>query len=274
MESILKNLGTRLYKIRGFEKLREDIREEMDLIRSRLDIPDALFEEFQDARSSAAYRSVFELQSPLVSVCVATYNRANLLLERCVRSILAQDYANLELIVIGDCCTDETAEMISQVRDERLKFVNLPQRGIYPEDKNLRWMVAGTTPGNYGLKLARGDFITHLDDDDEYRQDRLSKLLKLIQETQADVVWHPFNYETPEGKWKTNPAEKFRFTQVTTSSVLYHNWFKRIPVDLGAYRYREPADWNRYRKFRYLGAKMIRHPEPLMMHYKERNQKK
>lgn len=273
MERILKSLGTQLYKARGLDKLHEEIREEMDLLRSRMDISNTLFEEFQDERSTDAYQAVFDLEAPLVSVCVPTYNRSDLLLERCVRSILAQDYTNFELIVIGDGCTDDTTQRIGQIRDERLKFINLDRRGEYPTNRDSRWMVAGSTPGNYALSLVQGDFITNLDDDDEHSPDRLTKLLKLIQDTRADLVWHPFRFETPDGKWNVNPAEKFRFAQVTSSSVLYHNWFKCIPLDSAAYRYREPVDWNRFRKFRYLGAKMVRHPEPLLTHYKERNQK-
>ena len=51
-------------------------------------------------------------EDPLVSVYVPTYNRADLLMERAVGSILAQTYRNFELIVVGDHCTDDTAERL------------------------------------------------------------------------------------------------------------------------------------------------------------------
>ena len=70
--------------------------------------------------------------------------------------------------MVGDCCTDDTAERISHIRDDRLRFVNLSERGRYPEEPYLRWMVAGTVPFNHALSLTRGQFVTHLDDDDEY----------------------------------------------------------------------------------------------------------
>ena len=66
-------------------------------------------------------------------------------------------------------------------------------------------------------------------------------------------------------------AECFRKNQVTTSSVFYHAWLKRIPWDPKAYQYREPGDWNRFRKFRFLGARVVRHPECLLKHHRERN---
>ena len=133
------------------------------------------------------------------------------------------------------------------------------------------WMVAGTTAMNYALDLANGDFITHLDDDDRHRPDRLSKLVQFIQETRSDLVWHPFWRETATRKWQLKSAKYFRKNEVTTSSVLYHKWFRRIPWDIDAYKYREPGDWNRFRKFRYLGANMSRFPEPLLKHFMERN---
>ncbi|MDT8318411.1 MAG: glycosyltransferase family 2 protein [bacterium] len=275
---MLKNLkrkfdkkGTRGKIIRLKEDF-EQLKQQIDLFKSRVDVSDELFEEFQKDRVSDEYNKVYEKDEPLVTVCVGTYNRARLLLDRSIKSILAQDYENLQLIVVGDCCTDETEKLISTIEDERLHFVNLSERGNYPEDPDFRWMVAGTATVNHALELAKGDFITHLDDDDEYTPDRIGKLIQFIKETKADIVWHPFWVENPDGSWKLNKSEEYKAGRITTSSVLYHRWFKKIPWDINAYKYREPGDWNRFRKIKYLGVRACRYSEPLLKHYKERNQ--
>jgi glycosyltransferase involved in cell wall biosynthesis len=185
---------------------------------------------------------------------------------------LNQDYRNLEIVVVGDHCTDETENLVKKIKDSRLRFHNLEQRGRYPDDQALRWMVAGTIPINASMNMATGDFITHLDDDDEQTPDRISKLVQFAKEKKADFVWHPFWFQLPSGKWKLNPADAFRHAAVTTSSSFYHRWFTRIPWDINAYRYNEPGDWNRFRKIKYLGAKTVRFPEPLLKHYREQNQ--
>ena len=247
-------------------------RYELDRTRSRIDVPQELVQAFDRARSQPAYGHAFEEERPLVTVCVGTYNRGDLLITRCLRSLQNQTYTNIEIIVVGDCCTDQTADGIASLRDERIKFVNLPERGPYPTDPKLRWMVAGTMPVNHALTMAKGLFITHLDDDDEHSPHRIEVLLDFVRRHRADLVFHPFQWERSNGRWRTNNASAFRHTQVTTSSVFYHNWLRRIPWDIQAHRYREPGDWNRFRKIEYLGAKVIRYPESLLRHYKERSQ--
>lgn len=71
------------------------------------------------------------------------------------------------------------------------------------------------------------------------------------------------------GSW---PAAEFRYAQVTTGSTLALSWFNRVRWDPLAYRLNEPGDWHRYRRLRYLGARLARHPEPLLRHYRERSQ--
>lgn len=247
---------------------------DVDLLRSRIDLDESLVDRYLDERNTETYRALFNKNNPLVSICVATYNRGSLLTSRTLPSLLRQTYNNIEIIVVGDCCTDDTAELIAQIDDKRLRFINLAQRGCYPSDSNFRWMVAGTTPMNHALELAQGDFITHLDDDDEHAPDRVEKLLKLAQTEQADIVWHPFEYENEEGQWLCNEAQTYTLGRITTSSVFYHRWFAQVGWDLNAWRMHEPGDWNRFRKFRYLGAKCIRHPDILLKHYRERSQQK
>ena len=229
--------------------------------------------EFRLLRQTDEYQAVFEKPEPLVSICIATYNRARLLLDRSLHACLNQSYRNIEVIVVGDCCTDDTEELMAQISDPRVRFVNLKQRGDYPADPKLRWMVAGTAAVNHALTLARGDFITHLDDDDEHSPDRTENLLETITRERADLVYHPFRFETVTYGWRVNPARSFHFGAVTTSSIFYHRYFRDLPWDPEAYLYREPGDWNRLRKIAYLGARTIRHPDPSLSHFLERNQK-
>jgi hypothetical protein len=168
------------------------LRRELDDLKSKLDVVPELFDAFSRERVSETYLAHFTRRRPLFSVCVATYNRADLLIERCLKSILGQTCENLEVIVIGDCCTDDTDRRVAAIRDTRLRFFNLERRGEYPVDKDIRWMVAGTTPVNVALEMATGDFVTHLDDDDANLPERVEKLTNFIQANQADIVWHSF----------------------------------------------------------------------------------
>jgi glycosyltransferase involved in cell wall biosynthesis len=261
-----------LYRINHALDTIARLESELDAWRSHTDVPESLISEYQLARRSDEYLSVYKKPNPLVSVCIATYNRGPLLAERCVASVLGQDYQNLEILVVGDCCTDDTAERLTAISDPRLKFINLPERGRYPERPEWRWMVAGTTPVNHALELARGDFITHLDDDDRYAPDRIRHLVTSMQQQPADFIFHPFWHEYVPDKWRLNQAERLSSGYVTTSSIFYHRWLACIPWDINAYKTREPGDFNRIRKLKHLGIVTRRYPQPLLWHYRERSQ--
>ena len=245
----------------------EQVRGELDALKSSLEVPQEVIDDF------FAWKARNPIPShPLVTVIVATYNRSRLLTERCLPSILGQTYANLEVLVVGDCCTDDTGELVAQIKDPRLKFYNLPERGRYPSDPLRRWMVAGIAPQNMALSIAQGDFITHLDDDDEYTPDRLEELVKFAIDNQCDFVWHPFWWEQDNGIWVIKQAMEIALGEITTGAILYRGWFKNVPGKMDAYRQMEPADWNRCRRIKYIGPVAMRYPEPLLRHYRERNQ--
>ncbi len=128
-------------------------------------------------------------QTPLVSVCVPTYNRGPLLIERAVASVLSQTYTNLELIIVGDHCTDNTSELLAQIKDRRLRFYNLPKRSRkYPQTVENHWFVGGAIPANKAMTLARGQWIARVDDDDTWSPDHVEKLLRYAQQEQYEFV--------------------------------------------------------------------------------------
>jgi len=240
---------------------------DLDALKSSLEVPQEMVDDFFTWKSRNPIPA-----HPLVSVVVLTYNRSRLLIERCIPSILGQTYDNFELIIVGDGCTDDTEELVSQIKDPRLRFYNLSERGRYPSDPFRRWMVAGMPAANRAFSLAQGDFITHLDDDDEYELDRLEKLVKFAIDNQCDFVWHPFWWEQSDGNWIINQALEIAHGEITNGAVFYRGWFKNVPGKMDAYRLMEPGDWNRYRRIKYIGPVAMRYPEPLLRHYRERNQ--
>jgi glycosyltransferase involved in cell wall biosynthesis len=249
-----------------------EVSRRLDALASRSELGPELPRQLDSERCTPAFASVYDRAKPLVSICIATYNRPELLISRAVASSRAQDYKNLQIIVVGDGCNDETARAMANVQDSRVCFFNLAERGNYPEEAELRWMVAGTAAMNEALRRAEGDFVTHLDDDDEHLPDRVSRLLERAQRQRAELVFHPFQKERADGSWELNEAKAFRYGSVSTGSIFYHRWFSRIHWDIEAYRLREPGDWNRLRKFLYLNIKADREPAALLRHYKERNQ--
>ncbi len=94
---------------------------------------------------------------PKVSIIMATYNRSEYILES-IQSILAQTYQDWECIIIDDGGTDNTLEILSPVLKHDIRFQYLVRTPNY--QKGL--------PGsrNYGLDVAKGDYIIFFDDDD------------------------------------------------------------------------------------------------------------
>jgi hypothetical protein len=228
--------------------------------------------ELQDCRATRSHWEPFRRTNPLVSVCVATSDRAELLVDRCIRSLRNQTYSNVQIIVVGDHCIDDTGHRLAQLRDDRIVFENLPRRGPYPRPGAARWQVAGSNAMNRALELAEGDFIAHLDDDDEATSDRIENLLHFAQSENFELIWHPFWYENLDGTWRRIGNGELKLGQVTTGSVFYHHFLTRIKWDVYAFRLDEPGDWNRFRKIKALRPRMAFLEDCLTFHYKEQNQ--
>lgn len=78
---------------------------------------------------------------------IATCNRARILVERTIPSVLAQMYRIFEIVIVGDHRTDDMEERVRALGDPRITFENLPSRPEYPRCREYFWMTAGTRYG-------------------------------------------------------------------------------------------------------------------------------
>jgi hypothetical protein len=227
------------------------------------------FDRFQTERRLADYESVFQQSEPLVSICVVTAERADLLLERSVASILAQTYRNLQIVIVGDHCPGDTGHKLAQLRDDRISFTTLPERGPYPPLERERWFVARANAQNAALAQCEGHFITHLDDYDRFASVRIEQLVQACLAQRVEFSWHPFRAQREAGDWEVIGDGRFSVDQVNSGAVFYHRYFTRFKWDPLAYRLDEPGDWNRFRKIRMLQPRMLFFAEPLLDHYQK-----
>jgi len=104
------------------------------------------------------------MSRPTVSVITAVFNRAAVL-PRCIASVAAQDYPNVEHIVVDGGSTDGTVDVIRAHERSLGAWISEPDRGVYEA-----W--------NKGLALARGEWIAFLGADDQYRPDAVRRYVQ------------------------------------------------------------------------------------------------
>jgi glycosyltransferase involved in cell wall biosynthesis len=114
--------------------------------------------------------------SPLVSVITPTWQRGDLLLNRCIPSVLAQDHPAVEHVIVSDGYEpDLYPAMLERYGDEiavgRIRYDELA------EHKGARW---GHWCRLRGIEIARGPYLAWLDDDNSFRPDHVSRLAALL----------------------------------------------------------------------------------------------
>lgn len=114
-----------------------------------------------------------------VSVVLPTYNGERYI-EEAVRSVLKQTYQNLELIVVDDCSTDGTAEVVRRYaqQDGRIHLIRNAENQKLPRSLNI------------GFRQAAGDYLTWTSDDNYYDEDAIEEMVSFLERNpQAAMVY-------------------------------------------------------------------------------------
>lgn len=134
---------------------------------------------------------------PRVSVLLPVYNCEKYIKET-IDSVLTQTFSDFELIIIDDCSTDNTVDIIKSFKDSRISFVQKEKNSGYTDSLN------------YGIDIAEGEYIARLDGDDICAISRFEKQVNFLDNNPEiilcgtaiqiigtdDVLRHP---ETHEG---------------------------------------------------------------------------
>ena len=113
------------------------------------------------------------MKNQLLSVVMPVYNGEKYL-KKAIDSILDQTYHNFEFIIINDGSTDRTAQILDNVKDERVQLIN-------QENKGLIFSLS------YGISIAKGDWIARMDADDISYPNRFEEQLKYINNDYAVI---------------------------------------------------------------------------------------
>ncbi len=131
----------------------------------------------------------------LISIIMPTFNRGHLV-KKAISSVFSQTYKNWELIIVDDASSDETSILLNGYEDPRIKYIrNQKNRGA-------------NYCRNLGVKIAKGKYLTFLDSDNYWENNKLEIQLKRIAATQEDVGFvfcKQMVYE--DGKAKLIPQE-------------------------------------------------------------------
>ena len=126
-----------------------------------------------------------------ISIVITAYNVGNFI-ERAVKSVLSQTYKDIEVVIVEDCSTDNTKDIIEQLakEDDRIKIV------YHEENKGAGW------GRRDGINACTGDYFITVDGDDWLDADFIESLVKRAEETGADVVSGGITCNKEGGYWE------------------------------------------------------------------------
>lgn len=142
----------------------------------------------------------------LVSIIMPSWNTEKYIAES-IKSVLAQTYTNWELIIVDDCSTDNTDEVIANFCDKRIRYL-----------KNTQNSGAALTR-NRALREAKGEWIAFLDSDDIWLPEKLEKQIKFMKKNDYVFSYHDFEKIDEVGN---TLGVKVTGPDIVTRSMMYN----------------------------------------------------
>lgn len=149
----------------------------------------------------------------LVSIVMPSYNTADYIAES-IKSVQAQTYSNWELIIVDDCSTDDSMDVIKAFKEPRIRLLQ--------NEKNSGAAISR----NYALREAKGKWIAFLDSDDIWLPDKLEKQIRFMEDNNYSFsftdyriclngTWMPYINTGPDVVTKKKMYDYCYFSTIT-----------------------------------------------------------
>ncbi len=170
------------------------------------------------------------MKTPLISVIIPSYNSEDYLSET-INSVIKQSYDNWECIVIDDGSTDRTNELVKKLitRDSRIHYYFKENTGL-------------SDTRNFGISIAKGDYIQLLDSDDVLFPDKFQRMIQSYLNVQAESVifFSDFEFTLHNQPYETDYTIKKLYKDISKIGVidfkkLYQAWDLRFIIPTHAF---------------------------------------
>lgn len=148
------------------------------------------------------------MQDELISVIVPVYN-VEKYLDKCIKSIINQDYINLEIWLIDDGSTDSSGEICNKYaeKDHRITVIHKENGGL-------------SDARNVALDQMQGKYVLFIDSDDYIEKKYISYLHMLLKDYQCDISVCNFKYVNEKGKMINKPKDTGKIIQYSRKEAI------------------------------------------------------
>ena len=159
------------------------------------------------------------IEGALVSIVVPVFNSEKFIIET-IQSVKKQTYQNWELLLVNDCSTDKSEQIIRKYEeDKRIRLINLKANS------------GAAIARNTGINNAKGKYIAFLDADDLWNKEKLEKQIKFMEENNYDFTFTGYEFADENGNnlgkvvnvpKQINYKQALKNTTIFTSTVIFN----------------------------------------------------
>lgn len=143
----------------------------------------------------------------LVSIITPVYNSEKYIADT-INSVLSQTYKNWEMLIVDDCSKDDTANVIAQFNDPRIKYFKLSQNS------------GAAVARNEALEMAQGKYIAFLDADDMWKSEKLEKQLEFMIKNRIGFSFTSYEILKEQGNKVIKVPKELNYIQFMKNTII------------------------------------------------------